>query len=148
VVAPPSVHPTGAVYRWHCGDDDPDFGPSAPLQAAPAWLLDLLSRRPEPATLPAATARPTRDTSAYGQRALEGELGKVLLAPVGQRNHTLNAAAFSLGQLVGGGVLDVDAVVDALLVAAERCGLPTSEARASIASGLRAGAAQPRRAVA
>jgi hypothetical protein len=79
---------------------------------------------------------------------LEGEAGKVVLAPVGQRNHTLNAAAFSLGQLIAGGVLDVDEVVSALLVAAERCGLPTAEARASIASGLRAGAAQPRSAVA
>jgi hypothetical protein len=145
VVAPPSVHPSGAVYRWHCGAEDPDFGPSAPLHPVPHWLLDLLTRRPEPVPSPVATVGPSRDTNAYGRRALEGEVGKVLLAPVGSRNDQLNRSAFALGQLIAGGVLGVDEVISALLVAAERCGLPTTEARNSIASGLRAGSAQPRR---
>src|SRR3954452_17087396 len=39
VVAPPSVHPSGAVYRWLI------TGPVAP---APAWLIELAQKRPEP----------------------------------------------------------------------------------------------------
>jgi hypothetical protein len=145
VVAAPSIHPSGADYRWHCGEADPEFGIDAPLQPVPAWLLDLLTERPAPAGYPA--ARPglmATDTNAYGRRALDSEVGKVLIARVGQRNDQLNKAAFVLGQLVASGVLDVDSVADALLLAAERCGLATFEARRSIASGLAAGAARPR----
>lgn len=142
VVAPPSVHPTGAMYRWHLGEDDLDFVVRVPVRPAPAWLLELLHRR---RTTPTATTTAGQARSAYGRRALEGEVGKVLLAPVGQRNHALNAAAFSLGQLVAGGVLGVDQVIDALLLAAGRVGLEVSETRKTIASGLRSGAAQPRR---
>jgi hypothetical protein len=76
---------------------------------------------------------------------LEAECGRLALAPEGQRNHTLNAAAFALGQLVAASVLDVTEVVDALLTAARRCGLSEMEARRTIASGLRSGARSPRR---
>ena len=143
VVAPPSVHPSGATYYWHLAADDPDYGASAPLRPAPAWLLELLSRRRAPVTLPG--ARPSSaNVSAYGRRSLESECGKVVLARVGERNDALNRAAFSLGQLVAGGVLDIDAVIDALLVAAVRAGLGEDESRKTIASGLRSGAASPR----
>jgi hypothetical protein len=148
VVAPPSVHPSGAFYGWHCGEADPEFGIDAPIQPAPAWLLELLAPSSEPSRPAAGSRSVGAGSSAYGRRALEAEVGKVLLAPIGQRNHTLNRAAFALGSLVTGGVLDVDYVIDALLVAAERCGLDTPEARRTIASGLSAGAAQPRRALA
>lgn len=143
VVAPPSTHPSGREYTWYLPDDEL-VGVDAPIQPAPAWLLNLL-RHPEPASVPVATTRPARGTGAYGRRALESEVGKVLLAVQGRRNHTLNAAAFSLGQLIAGGVLDVDEVVDALLLAAERVGLAVQESRDTIASGLRSGAAQPRK---
>jgi hypothetical protein len=142
VVASPSVHPSGAVYGWKCGEDNPAFGANAPIRPAPAWLLDLLDRQPATALLP--NGRPT-STSAYGRRALEAECGRLALAPEGQRNHTLNAAAFALGQLVAASVLDVTEVVDALLTAARRCGLSEMEARRTIASGLRSGARSPRR---
>ena len=143
IVLPPSRHPSGRRYEWYSPDDEL-VGVDAPIQPAPAWLLDLLARRPEPAVCPVAGRPAPTGHTAYAQRALESEVGKVTLAPIGERNDTLNRAAFSLGQLVAGGVLDVDDVIDSLLVAASRCGLPTSEARASIASGLRAGSAQPR----
>lgn len=142
VIAPPSVHPSGVLYTWMLGSDDPEYGAEAPLFSAPAWFLELLERPGrEMSVRPIKT---TRANNAYGQRALESECGKVVLAPVGQRNHTLNAAAFSLGQLIAGGVLAVDDMIDALLVAAERCGLETSETRRTIASGLASGATQPR----
>lgn len=46
----------------------------------------------------------------YGQRALTAELERLADAPVGERNHTLNRAAFRCYQLAGGGILDADDV--------------------------------------
>jgi hypothetical protein len=64
---------------------------------------------------------------------------------VGDRNNRLNRAAFCLGMLVAGGELPDQLVEDELLAAALDAGLPEREARASIRSGLRAGAREPRR---
>lgn len=137
VVAPPSIHPdTGAPYRWHEA-----AGPDASVVPAPAWLLDAL--RPQPAV--PLIRRPEAPGCAYGRRALESEVAQVALAPVGERNHTLNVAALKLGQLVAGGVLDADEVVDSLLVAALRSGLGPREAEATILSGLTGGMRTPRR---
>jgi hypothetical protein len=63
---------------------------------------------------------------------------------VGDRNNRLNRAAFCLGVLAAGGELDEVLVEDELLAAALDAGLPEREARASIRSGLRAGATEPR----
>jgi hypothetical protein len=64
---------------------------------------------------------------------------------MGSRNTRLNRAAFCLGMLVAGGELDGALVEDALLAAAFEAGLSEGEARASMASGLRAGTREPRR---
>ena len=135
IVAAPSVGANGTRYEWLVGLDE------VPLVPVPPWLVDLLEHK--------AAAQPVPNgagvtSSGYGRRALEGEVGKVLMAPEGTRNHALNAAAFSLGQLVAGRALGVDEVINALLLAAERVGLGTTEARATIASGLKAGSARPR----
>jgi hypothetical protein len=57
----------------------------------------------------------------------------------------LNRAAFNLGQLVAAGLVDVDQVQVVLLAAALEAGNPKVKAMATIASGLRGGAAKPRR---
>jgi hypothetical protein len=80
----------------------------------------------------------------YGAAALRVESDRVRSAPVGQRNHTLNSAAYSLGQLVAAGALQQDRVVVALASAAEAAGLEPSEIAATIASGLSAGTMRPR----
>lgn len=141
VIAPPSIHPSGVPYRWAFGELDVDYGATASIRSAPAWVLKLLAPQ---ALTPRTAERRVVSSGTYARRALEGEVGKVVLAPVGQRNHTLNQAAFSLGQLIAGGVLDVDEVIEALLLAASRCGLEETESRATIASGLLAGSAHPR----
>jgi hypothetical protein len=86
----------------------------------------------------------------YAQAALRREAAMVRAAPSGSCNDTLNRAAFNLGQLVAAGLLDADQVRAVLLAAALQA--PTTghvdrqrKAKATIASGLRGGAAKPRR---
>jgi hypothetical protein len=80
----------------------------------------------------------------YARAALEGECENVAQAATGTRNHTLNAAAFSLGQLVAGAELDKDLVVRELTAAAELAGLDAHEIGPTINSGLSAGGMHPR----
>lgn len=80
----------------------------------------------------------------YAKAAVRDEARRVAMATRGSRNNTLNAAAFSLGQLVAAGHLDRSQVERPLLLAARLARLPTPEARATIRSGLDAGLQQPR----
>lgn len=141
VVAPPSVHPDGSIYRWARRIKP------API---PGWLASLL-RPPPPgpqvrAPLPAALGRGDR-AERYLLAALQGECETVAEAHEGTRNDTLNRAAFRLGQL-GAAIprFDGDQVLTAaLLDAADAAALGETEAAATIASGLRAGRENPRR---
>lgn len=143
VVAPPSAHPSGRPYTFMPGCEPW----SMPLAMAPAWLLGLLDRPVvgQPARIAPRPAAVVRDgSSAYARTAFERELVHVAGAPEGQRNHTLNRAAFSLGQLVGAGCLARGFVKSALDSVARAAGLPPKEVEATIESGLEAGMASPR----
>jgi hypothetical protein len=151
VIAPPSVHPSGARYRWEL-PDDPRFGSRAPIRPAPAWLVELLDpprRSPYEALRdrmasdwPAAARHPV--SASYGQRALESELGRLAVAPDGERNQTLHRSACRLGQLVRAGQLDAGQVVDALLAVGQRVGLDDREIEPTVRSGLKFGLEHPR----
>src|SRR6266542_2189400 len=96
-------------------------------QPLPTWITDALdASTPYPG--PAGTVPELKNTSAYSLAALAGELEEVLAATTGQRNDTLNRAAFALGQLVGAHLLDEAIARDELLSAAGRIGLPLTEA--------------------
>lgn len=143
VLVPPSRTVAGA-YRW----ERPLVAPDA-LPVAGAALVAVLRPKAAPAASSSASASPRLGpaagaNSAYAQAALQREHDNVAAAPVGKRNHILNCAAFSLGQLVGGGALSREEVEDALLAAAATCGLPHAEAESTIQSGLNAGMLQPR----
>ncbi|HEY0692851.1 MAG TPA: bifunctional DNA primase/polymerase [Kribbella sp.] len=125
----------GRYYRLHT---------ATAAHHLPDWITARLTRTPEPIETPTPTAD-LRDASAYAMAALTGELDKLLVATEGCRNDRLNAVAFALGQLVGAGHLDHGTVHDELVSAAGRIGLSRSEAERTIASGLAAGARQPRR---
>ena len=101
---------------------------------------------PDPPTRNVATVviRDAQTTSAYLTAALEREAARVREATPGTRNHTLNTAAFSLGQLVAGAGLDETLVRDTLADAAYAAGLEITETQRTITSGLRAGTAEPR----
>ncbi|MBE2320384.1 bifunctional DNA primase/polymerase [Solirubrobacter sp. CPCC 204708] len=139
VIAPPSRHATGHLYRWA------NTHALAPL---PPWLAELLAGsapdEPARAVLPPAIARSGDRRARYLQAALDGECAAVARAPTGTRNATLNRAAFRLGQLVGAGLGEPSLIADALGTAARQSGLGPTEADATIASGLAAGRAHPR----
>ena len=143
VIAPPSVHPDGPIYRW-LND--------RPLAAAPDWLIRL-TRRPLLGPITSKIRLPSRPghTNAYGQAALDYEIRELANTIKGQRNAALNRASFSLYQLVAGGELDPAEVQRCLIEAATTNGLmddPKDGPRSvqkTIASGARAGLLHPRR---
>jgi hypothetical protein len=140
VVAPPSVHPSGAKYRWEAGRGIHEIA----LAEVPRWIVDALApREPERSTEPVQIegARLTN----YVRIALEKECAAVVLAPEGTRNDTLNRAAYSIGQLVGAGVCDDALARRSLIEAGRRSGLTLREVLATVQSGLSDGAKQPRR---
>ncbi|MFE9224590.1 bifunctional DNA primase/polymerase [Streptomyces massasporeus] len=113
--------------------------PAAPL---PAWLSDLLTPKPAPASMPLSelSAR-MRNATAYSTTALRGELEKVLSARQGGRNRSVYFAAYALARLVRTGDLTEAAVTDELMSAGQSIGLPASECRTAIRSGLARGGA-------
>ena len=95
------------------------------------------------------TAAKAPGSSIYGRTALRSECAKLAAMDKDSgRNNQLNSASFNLHQLVASGDLDQDEVRDQLFAAAEKNGLVgedgVASVRATIESGARAGAAQPR----
>lgn len=136
VVVPPS-----AGYTEVCHD--------LPAEA-PAWLLEELTlderSSPEGVAGDARFFAAFEDGSPYGLGALDREIGRLVQAGEGGRNNALNAAAFSLAQLVAGGELSETRAKGELATAALLIGLEPSETRATIESGWGAGEAEPRQA--
>jgi len=138
IVAPPSRHASGRSYAW--------VHPlTVTLPEVPAGLWRLLAPPPATRTTLPPAATPTGRARGYAAAALARERAAVASAQEGTCNHTLNRAAFNLGQLVAAGLLDADHVRAVLLAAAVEAGNPEGKAKATIASGLRGGAAKPRR---
>jgi hypothetical protein len=132
VLAPPTKHMTGRRYDW---------GAEPPLAALPAWVLE---RTREPVSPPLPSRQRSAAAGPWAGAALTAEVRRVRTATLGNRNHTLNRSAFSLGQLVGAGYLDDDTVREELTAAALQVGLRPREIRATVSSGLRAGSRLPR----
>ncbi|MET8481303.1 hypothetical protein ABZV68_29610 [Streptomyces clavifer] len=81
---------------------------------------------------------------AYTRKALQAECDAIASAPNGDQNNIINAAAFSVGTLVGAGALSESDARGDLIAAAHAGGHPDGRARATIESGLAAGMSQPR----
>src|SRR4029077_3528357 len=80
---------------------------------------------------------------AYAQAALDGCADELAQAAPGERNDTLNKKAFRLGTMVARGWIPTEEVCDALLTAADACGLNSDDGegltRKTIQSGLESG---------
>jgi len=131
VLAPPSVHPNGAVYTFADG-----YGPDVPLETAPAAVLEPLDPKPA-ATAPPPTAGPAHHTTRGWSAA--GLIGRLAGAAEGERNSTLYWAASRIVSDAGSGrvgVDDADAALRALHRAAVRTGLTETEIDRTIRSAL------------
>lgn len=119
----------------------------APIAEAPSWLLDTLKRPDLKAVESEAHPpkyMPFESGTEYGLVALEGEAERLRAAVPGERNNTLNRAAFSLGQLVAGGELSEEASRAALIDTASDLGWDRIEE--TVESGFQAGLLEPRQA--
>jgi putative DNA primase/helicase len=151
VVIPPSVRSDGRGYRWDsCGANEPTEAPLwlieeiLKTQSRDLPVIDLnLVATPEPSG-----AAPSIRDRVWARTALEQECAIVVAAPIGERNATLNRAAFNLFQIVGGGYLGEQEVRTRLFDAADACGLVADDGApqvlATIKSGACAGMKQPR----
>ena len=82
--------------------------------------------------------------SRYCMTALESAVQRLRGATEGGRNDLLNGEAYGLAQLIHTGGISEATIRAALQDAAEACGLPPGEAKATISSGIRAGQQSPR----
>jgi len=144
-VAPPSVRVDGMSYRWEDA--------SVAIVEAPAWLSELaLAASSNGATrrvildLNTPDGTPRKSSSArdhvWARAALQRECDAL------NTNAALNVAAFNLGQIIAGGELTEQEVIEALIAGAEACGLIVEYGEpsviATINSGLKAGIKYPR----
>jgi hypothetical protein len=117
---------------------------AVPPVLLPGWLTDKLTRKPPPAV-----PRQVRNVDmargrAWAMTALRNEALAVATAVDGTRHDQLNRSAFSLGQLVGSGLLPAQAVEASLANAAMQSGLPERDIPRIIRSGMTAGTRSPR----
>jgi hypothetical protein len=100
------VPSAGSGYRW-----DAHLGIETPLAAAPDWLWPQTKET-------ALTARPIPrlgGLSAYAESALESACRRIVNAPAGAQERTLNAEAFAIGTLAGAGGIPLDFARRALI---------------------------------
>ena len=141
-VLPPSAHPTGPGYAWISGEPtDPPANVTA-AQVIAAFRAVTVAPTPKISQPTHEVRQPTG--TGYAAAALRSELDHLGRAIEGTRNNTLNAAALHVGEFVAGGELDRADVERQLFDVALRIGLGEHEARATIRSGLDAGARNPR----
>jgi Bifunctional DNA primase/polymerase, N-terminal len=115
------------------------------VQDMPGWITARLV--PPPPPRPQEMAPQTADR--YLAKILQAEASRVASAAVGSRNNSLNAAAFALGQLIGGGEISEgiarSVLEDAVAVHIGMDGFSRGEAERTMTSGLTAGMRHPRR---
>jgi len=127
IAVAPSRHWSGGCYEWVVG-----FETVAPYELPEAVARGLLGRtKAQPSQGPAVDV-------------VADQCRRVMQAAEGERNATLNAAAFAVGQvLVAEGLNEAEAV-QRLGTVALKAGLLDYEAHATIRSGIEAGKAKPR----
>lgn len=148
------VHPMRIPGSWHtkteprlCRIIDLREGAEISLEQAESALRRNLPSKSTSERVSASDKKPNQKNlgnTEYGKAALEEEISILRRAVEGERNNCLNKAAFTLGQLVGGGELDEGFVIDLLLSAAISISLSASEARGTITSGIASGKGSPR----
>jgi Bifunctional DNA primase/polymerase, N-terminal len=105
IVAPPSLHMSGRRYAI-----DPDHHPDElPLADLSEWLHTMLLAATEKRTTarqrgrprPERPVRPSAGLSRYAEAALNNACRRIVAAPCGQQEVTLNAECYGIGRLAG-----------------------------------------------
>lgn len=148
VVAPPSLHPGGALYVWENWATNPRHPRLLPrrdwcTRGLPVWIHTALTAQSVDVVLGERVDN-TRGHTKYGVVALEAEMQKLLDAPSGRRNQILNAVAYTIGQLVAGGELKgTTDLRDDVYRCAHIAGLSHDETVNTFRSGFNNGLAAP-----
>jgi hypothetical protein len=145
VVAVGSIHnKTKKPYRYASGLSPKDVE----IATLPAWIVKRLSSKKTTTKKKRSKLEGDPDAIAYANAALEFEREAVSVSDEGERNDNLNKSAFSIGTLVGAGLLDKRIAMATLESAADACGLidadGLSSVRATIRSGIESGQLEPR----
>ena len=151
IILPPSEHESGRRYEWVPGCSIFDVELADP----PESLLDIVtkskSEREASARPKARRQHANGDYTSYVQAALDNACAAVSNAPDGAQEETLNSGAFSIGTLVGSGVLSFEAAKTALVSAGlsmssynTRRPWVQSEIRRKVERSLRDGMQHPR----
>ena len=145
VVAPPSIHPSGAEYRFHTRY-------FTPHSTAPSWL-PVTAKKVEtedvlPLKAPSMPAPSMPDMSptpdAYFEQVIESNVARLSRAEQGCRNNELNTAAFNVGQVCST-PLQLERGYNRLFETAMTIGLTQREAAQTIESGMSKGQANAKR---
>lgn len=133
VLLPPSLHKSGRRYEW------PEGNPG--MVSMPGWLVELIKPRMATPTQPPRIR--FGETTHYGWGVVRNACARISRAPEGNRNDTLNAQAFLVGQFIGGGEIDPRGIAEQLMAAHPR---PCDEAKvaATVRRALHDGTQYPR----
>lgn len=143
VCAPGSVMADGRSYAWieYDGSGVPEF------PEAPAWLLDMLKAKSVPEYAPTNYTPSEGDNERYVEAAIRGEIDRLVSTRAG-RNQAINETAFSLGTLVGAGMLSRAEAEGHIMAAAHANGYIAKDgeraARQTMKSGMDSGIKSPR----
>jgi putative DNA primase/helicase len=103
----------GSGYSW----DPFDNLDTAVLAPLPAWALPREPNQPAIGTRP---CKPITGLSPYAEAALDSAARRIMAAPGGQQEATLNGEAFAIGTLAGGGAIPPDFAREVLIWAARQ----------------------------
>jgi putative DNA primase/helicase len=143
VVGVGSAHPSGAIYRYADRLTPKRVG----IANIPGWLLEKIAapaRETSVVDPPTIAPEILERAQRYAEAIKRAECERLVKAPAGHRNDTLNRCAFVLGQFLPHGLLDEGEVMQQLAQIAEQIGLGPAESGSTIQSGLAAGQRCPR----
>lgn len=130
IIAPPSIHKSGARYEWIISPWDCSFA------EPPIWLLEMLTPRPFNPQVVLDLNKPIY-SSKYAMAALQSASQNIAAAPLGTRNQTFNDEAWSVMRFVKSGELDMFDVIFSLVSAAASAGLESKEIESTLSSVLK-----------
>ena len=130
VLAPPSVGPSGSVYRWGRGDLIADL---------PEWLREMIAPPPPP---PKARSRPRLadgEITDIGSRRWLGVLTELEATNPGRRHAMLYWASRQGGAFIDAGLISTTVVEGSLLCAADALGLIEEDGEKNVLATIRQG---------